>query len=274
MSTDSDEMKIDLLGPLSVYLNRTPVMPSATKPRQILALLALNAGRVVTVSTLVEEIWGDYPPRSAATTLQTYILQLRNRITAAMAPGGDAKRVLSTRHCGYLLDGQASRIDVDEFTRLARACRAAAETGDHRMASEMLGRALALWRGPALVDVRMGRVLEIETASLEETRLGVLERRIEADLALHRHADMLGELSTLAAQHPMNENFCAFLMMALYRSGHVGRALEAFQRLRGALRGELGIEPCPRLQRLQRAVLSRDPLLDTTRMAAREPAAR
>ncbi len=142
------------------------------------------------------------------------------------------------------------------------------------MASDLLGRALALWRGPALVDVRMGRVLEIETASLEETRLGVLERRIEADLALHRHADMLGELSTLAAQYPMNENFCAFLMMALYRSGHAGRALVAFQRLRSALRGELGIEPCPRLQRLQRAVLSRDPLLDTARMAAREPAAR
>lgn len=262
MSTERDEMGIELLGPLSVHLNGAPVMPSAAKPRQILALLALNAGRVVTVSTLAEEIWGEDPPPSAATTLQTYILQLRNRIASAMAPGQDPKEVLRTRHCSYVLQSPVGRSDVEEFGRLSRAGRAAAENGDHRLASELLGRALALWRGPALVDVPMGPVLELEAASLEETRLGVLERRIEADLALGRHADMLGELSTLAARHPTNENFYAHLMTALYRSGHVGRALQTFQRLRSVLRDELGIEPCPRLQRLQHAVLSRDPYLD------------
>ena len=208
MNTEPEEIVIELLGPLSVHLDRAPVVPSAAKPRQILALLALNAGRVVTVSTLAEEIWGDYPPRSAGTTLQTYILQLRNLIAAAAAPGRDPKQVLSTRHCGYLLASQSSQNDVHEFGRLARAGRAAAETGDFRAASELLGRALALWRGSALVDVRMGRVLELEVTALEENRLGVLERRIEADLALDRHADILGELSTLAARYPMNENFC------------------------------------------------------------------
>ncbi len=267
MNTEPEEIVIELLGPLSVHLGRAPVVPSAAKPRQILALLALNAGRVVTVSTLAEEIWGDYPPRSAGTTLQTYILQLRNLIAAAAAPGRDPKQVLSTRHCGYLLASQSSQNDVHEFGRLARAGRAAAETGDFRAASELLGRALALWRGSALVDVRMGRVLELEVTALEENRLGVLERRIEADLALDRHADILGELSTLAARYPMNENFCGHLMTALYRSGHVGRALETFQRLRSALRDELGVDPCPRLRRLQRAVLSGDPALDTAEFA-------
>ncbi|HKB31574.1 MAG TPA: AfsR/SARP family transcriptional regulator [Streptosporangiaceae bacterium] len=269
MNTEPDEMVIELLGPLSVHLNRTPVMPSAAKPRQILALLALNAGRVVTVSMLAEEIWGDYPPRSAATTLQTYILQIRNLIAAAVAPGADPKQVLSTRHCGYLLGSHTSQNDVHEFGRLSRAGRVAAETGDYRAASDLLGRALALWGGPALVDVRMGRVLELEVTALEENRLGVLERRIESDLALDRHADILGELTTLAARYPMNENFCGHLMTALYRAGHVGRALEAFQRLRAALRDELGVDPCPRLRRLQQAVLAGDPALDTAEAARR-----
>ena len=122
----------------------------------------------------------------------------------------------------------------------------------------MLGRALDLWRGPALVDVRQGRILETEAASLEETRLGVLERRIQADLALHRHGDILGELTMLAAQHPMNENFRGFLMIALYRAGHVARALDAFQQLRTILGDELGIDPSPWIRRLQQAILSGD----------------
>jgi DNA-binding SARP family transcriptional activator len=196
--------------------------------------------------------------------LQTYVLQLRTRLAAAAPRGQEARQLLSTRHSGYLLDAQSCRTDVEEFERLARAGRGAAEAGDARAASELLGRALALWRGHALVDVRTGPVLELEAAALNETRLGVLERRIEADLALRRHADMLGELTVLVARNPMNENFCALLMTALYRSGHVGRALEAFQRLRAVLRDELGVEPCPRLQRLQQAILSGDPALEAT----------
>lgn len=262
MSTEREAMNIELLGPLSVHLNHLPVMPGAAKPRQVLALLALNAGHVVTVPTLVEELWGDRPPRSAPTTLQTYILDLRKRISAAMGADQDPKEVLRTRHDGYLLESTGSQIDVAEFRRLATAGRAAAEACDHRVAAELLGRALALWRGPALVDVRMGRVLELEATALEEARLAVLGRRIEADLTLGRHADILGELSTLAARNPMNEHFFAQLIMALYRAGHIGRALEEFQRLRNSLIDELGVEPSAKLQWLQRAVLSRDPALD------------
>jgi DNA-binding SARP family transcriptional activator len=223
----------------------------------------LNAGHIVTVPTLVEELWGDSPPRSSATTLQTYILQLRNRLSAAGVQDSDVRTMISTRHGGYMLEVQACQADVPEFMSLARTGRTAAEAGDYLAASDLLGRALALWRGSALADMRLGPVLELDAASLEEVRLGVLERRIKADLALGRHTDLLGELTLLTGKNPMNENFCALLMVALYRSGHVGRALEAFQRERATLREELGVEPCPRLQRLQQSILSGDPALDT-----------
>jgi SARP family transcriptional regulator, regulator of embCAB operon len=263
MNRDPGPLKIELLGPLSASLSQTSVTPSAPKQRQVLVLLALNAGRVVTVPTLIEEIWGDHPPRSYATTLQTYVLQLRNALAAAPPGNREARQMLSTRHFGYVLEGEACQIDVDVFDRFVRAGRAAAEARDHRLASELLGHALQLWRGPALVDVRMGRVLEIEAASLEERRLGALERRIEADLALGRHSDVLGELTLASSKHPMNENLCAFQMIALYRAGHVGRSLQAFHRFRSVLNEELGIEPCPRLQRLQAAILSGDPVLES-----------
>jgi DNA-binding SARP family transcriptional activator len=262
MNRDHGPLSIGLLGPLSLRLNQTPVTPSAPKQRQVLALLALNAGRVVTVPTLIEELWGERPPRSYATTLQTYILQLRNALAAAGSGDPDVRQILSTRHFGYVLEEDACQTDVDVFDRRVHAGRAAAETGDHRRTSEEFGRALQLWRGPALVDVRMGRVLEIEAASLEERRLGVFERRVEADLALGRHVDLLGELTLAAARNPMNENLCAFSMTALYRAGHVGRSLQAFHRLRSVLNKELGVEPCPRLQRLQAAILSGDPALE------------
>ncbi|HEX4833742.1 MAG TPA: AfsR/SARP family transcriptional regulator [Trebonia sp.] len=262
MKSDPGSLSIELLGPLTVHLNRTPVTISAPKQRQILAVLALNVGRVVRVPTLIEELWGDRPPRSYATTLQTYILQLRNALAAASPGNPDARQLLGTSHYGYLLEGAACRTDVTLFEPLVSAGRAAAEAGDLYLASEELDRALGLWRGPAMVDVRMGRVLEIEAASLEERRHGALERRIEADLALGRHADLLGELTLTTARSPMNENLSAYLMTALYRSGHVGRSLQEFHRLRSVLNRELGVEPCPRLQRLQAAILSGDPALE------------
>lgn len=263
MSTEPREMRIQLLGALSVRLNRVPIVPHAAKPRQILALLALNAGHLVTMSTLAEELWGDQPPPSTSTTVQTYILELRKRLANAMGPGRDPKRVLRTLHDGYLLETSGSRTDVEQFGELAQAGRAAAEGGDHHRAAELLRRALALWRGPALVDVRMGRVLELEAIALKEARLAMLGRRIDADLALGRHADILGELSALSARYPLNEHFFAQLITALYRAGQIDRALEEFQRLRRSLVGELGVEPSPKLKRLQQAVLSRDPALDT-----------
>lgn len=262
MQVNPERISVQVLGPFGASLSGRTVTPSAAKQRQILALLALNAGRVVTVSTLAEELWGGAPPRSSATTLQTYVLHLRNRLAAAGPGGREIREFLSTRHSGYLLEARSCATDTEEFERLARIGRHAAEAGDQRAASDLLGRALALWRGPALVDVPVGCVLELEAASLEATRLGVLERRIEADLALRRHADLVGELTLLVAKNPMNENFCGLLMTALYRSGHVGQALGAFRLLRSVLGDELGLEPSPRLQQLHQAILSRDAALE------------
>jgi SARP family transcriptional regulator, regulator of embCAB operon len=260
MDDERGELILRVLGALSAHLNNQSVIPSAPKQRQILVLLALNAGRVVTTQTLIEELWGDQPPRSCATTVQTYILQVRTRLAKAAARDGKwARRLLSTRHSGYQIEADLCRTDVAEFDNLVRAGRRAAEAGDPAAASELLGRALALWRGPALVDVPAGRILGAEAAALEETRLGVLERRIEADLALRRHADLLGELTMLMARNPMNENFSALLMTALYRSGRAAQALEVFRRMRTVLRDELGVEPGPRLQRLQQAILAGEP---------------
>jgi DNA-binding SARP family transcriptional activator len=258
MNEERGRVVFQMLGPLSAHLNHHPVVPSAPKQRQILVLLALNAGRVVTTQMLVEELWGDKPPRSFASTLQTYIFQLRAKLAKASGDNDWARRLLDTRHSGYQMAAQLCQTDVAEFGHLARAGRRAAEMGDPAATSKLLGGALALWQGPVLVDVPVGRILGAEVASLEETRLGVLERRIEADLALRRHADLLGELTMLVARNPMNENFCALLMTALYRSGHAGRALEAFRRIRTVLRDELGVEPGPRLQRLHRTILAGD----------------
>ncbi|GAA2454814.1 MULTISPECIES: AfsR/SARP family transcriptional regulator [Streptomyces] len=257
-------MEIKVLGPLAARENGVSIVPTAAKPRQILSLLALQADRVVTVPTLMAEIWGEDIPRSAATTLQTYILQLRRKLTAALDgdPTRQAKDVLVTQHGGYLLQVQPGQVDVQEFGRLATAGRAAHEAGDHYAASELLGSALRMWQGPALVDVRVGPVLELEVLRLEEDRMAALERRIDADLWLGRHTEIVPELRVLVAKHPMHENFCAQLMTALHRAGAAWRALEAYQRLRGTLIDELGLEPSPRLQRLHHAVLSADPALE------------
>src|SRR5258708_6424751 len=184
--TDSDKISIQVLGSFSANLRQQIVTPTATKQRQILALLALRSGQVVTTSTLAEELWGSRLPRSSAVTLQTYIFQLRRRLAAALPQGRDAKHFLSTRHSGYLLECQT---DVEEFERLARAGREAAEAGRPRTASELLSQALTLWRGPALGDVRQGAVLEGEAAALAPTRPGIVETRNECELVMNRHND-------------------------------------------------------------------------------------
>ncbi|MEW2288580.1 AfsR/SARP family transcriptional regulator [Streptomyces sp. NPDC047841] len=262
---------ITVLGPFSAAYKQSSFAPSATKTRQILALLALQADRVVAASTLMEEIWGEKLPRSATTTLQTYIVQLRRKLSAALEDGTDPKDVLVTRHGGYLLRVRPGRVDAQEFEKLAASGGKAFEGGDVRTASRLLGQALGLWRGPALMDVKVGRVLELDVVRLEEKRMTVLEQRIDADLALGHHGELVPELSVLTARHPMHETFCAQLMTALYRSGGAWRALEAYQRLRSAMVEELGLEPSQRLKRLHQAVLSGEEFTDHRSLAAPRP---
>ncbi|MEV0695657.1 AfsR/SARP family transcriptional regulator [Streptomyces sp. NPDC050388] len=257
-------MEIRVLGPLGAEVNGGSIVPSAAKPRQILSLLALYPGRVVSVQTLMEEIWGSRPPQSALTTLQTYILQLRRRLGTAMGPGtpAGAKDVLATRHGGYLLQIPADSVDVHRYEQLVSAGLTAFEAGDHEESARLYRRALGLWDGAALVDVRHGPVLEIEVLRLEESRLVAIERRIDADLRLGRHCELIAELTELTARHPHHEGLHSQVMVALYRAGRQGSALEIYRRLRGRLIEELGVEPSPQLQRLHQAMLTADPQLD------------
>ncbi|MQY11648.1 Transcriptional regulatory protein MoaR1 [Streptomyces sp. RB5] len=261
-------MDISVLGPCRVVQSGVSIVPTAVKPRKVLALLALNSDHVVSVGALVEELWGQSPPRSVQTTLQTYVLQLRNLIALALGDGqhadlpNGAKSVLVTESGGYLLDAQGGLVDMTEFERAAATGHRALEAGDFAAASERFRTALEMWRGPALVDVQCGSLLEIEATRLEESRLSILNQRIQADLNLGRHHELVGELAGLAAQHPMDEGIHAKLMLALYRSGRRMKALEVYQRLRSVLAVELGLDPSPHLHRLQRAVLDSAPELD------------
>ncbi|MER5399786.1 AfsR/SARP family transcriptional regulator [Streptomyces sp. NPDC002599] len=267
-------MDIDVLGTLAVRLDNVSITPTAPKPRQVLALLALRAGQVVPVGVLAEELWGARPPRSARATLQTYILQLRELICAALEGGargtedaGDAggagrrqaKDVLLTVPGGYLLKSGDGVSDVREFERLAGSGYRAMDAEDYPQAARLLRQALGLWSGPALADVHTGPQLQTEAKRLEESRLCALDQRVEADLRLGRHRELLAELTVLINQYPMHESLCGQYMLALYRSGRRGEALDAYQRLRATLVRTMGLEPSPALAKLQRSLLMSGP---------------
>lgn len=256
-------MDIQILGPFNASVSGGSVVPTASKPRQILALLALNSGRIVPVSTLMEEVWGTALPKSALTTLQTYILQLRRRLGTALGPDGpSAKEILTTRNGGYLLHLRQQDVDVYRYERLVAGGQRAFDAGDDKSAAQQFREALAMWRGPALVDVQVGPILEIEAMRLHESRLGVVERRIDADLRLGRHAELLAELTELTARHPQHEGLHAQAMLALYRSGRQSAALDVYRQLRIRLSEDLGIDPSPQLQRMYQGILTVDPALN------------
>jgi DNA-binding SARP family transcriptional activator len=272
---------IEILGTLAVRLNGIPITPTAPKPRQVLALLALRAGQVVSVSDLTEELWGAKPPRSARATLQTYILQLRELIgTALEKSAGDgaeqrrpAKDVLLTVPGGYLLKEDDGASDVKDFERLAGCGYRAMDAGDGPRAARLLREALDLWTGPALAGVQVGPQLRTEVRRLEESRLCALDQRVDADLRLGRHRELLGELTVLVGQHPTHESLCGQFMLALYRSGRRGEALDAYQRLRATLVRTMGLEPSPTLAKLQRSMLMSGPRIPPGRPTTHAPVA-
>jgi DNA-binding SARP family transcriptional activator len=255
---------IKLLGRLDATLDGVSILPSATKPRQLLALLALNAGHIVSTSTLMAELWAELQPRAASTSLYTYISNLRRELGFALRgrSGCNAKRILVTEQTGYSLRVPPSDTDVGQYEELANAGRIAAHHGDHETASRRLGAALSLWRGSALSDLVAGPQLTIDVVRLEENRVSDLDLRIEAELRLGRHRMLLGELAELCARFPMSESFCKKYMLALCRSGEQWRALQAFQRLRSTMIGELGVEPSATMQRLHMAILRRHPAVE------------
>jgi DNA-binding SARP family transcriptional activator len=258
-------MECRILGPLVVRSGSVTGQLTAPKPRKALALLLVHANRIVPVDSLSTELWGDEPPHSAQTTLQTYILQIRRMLARALelSPAEVAREVLVTASDGYQIRAGAGELDLHEYERLAAEGRLALVRGDSARASQLMACALDVWQGAALVDVRLGPVLRVEACRLEEGRLATWQQRIDVDLRLKRHHEILSELSCLAARHPLHEDLQAQYMVALYRAGRRTDALEAFHRLRGVLLHDLGLEPSHRIRRLQHAILTGDPALDS-----------
>jgi DNA-binding SARP family transcriptional activator len=261
---DLVRLDIQLLGELRVFCGTEEITPSPPKPRQILAMLALQRGRVVSVDALIEELWGDRPPRSAMTTLQTYVMHLRTQIAAGLRATGstqDVKNVLVTRPAGYLLNVVDPCTDVACFNDLVNAGNLAYDEGDLLEAGRTLRQALLLWRGPALMDIKAGSQLCAKVTLLNEGRLSLLQQVIDVELRLGLHQRSLGELAALTMEYPMHEGFQSQYMLALYRSGQRDRALTAYQRLRSVLANELGLEPAASVQQLHSAILNSDPAL-------------
>ena len=242
------ELELRLLGPIEAERDGVPATLGGPKPRALLAALALEPGRVVSVDRLVEALWPGDPPETAAHAVQVYVSQLRK----ALGP------VIATRAAGYELELAPERVDLHRFSRLTQEGRAALEGGDPAAAEGALREALALWRGPALSDFLYEPFAQTEIARLEELRTVTLEERIEADLALGRHAELVAELEALVAAQPLRERPRAQLMLALYRSGRQADALAAYRTARETLVEELGIDPGPELRELEAAILRQD----------------
>ena len=259
-----------VLGPLVLHGGAGEVRLGGAKPRRLLAALALNAGQMVPADRLIDIAWGDSPPRTARQNLHTYLWSLRRSLAAATG----RRLVIQVRSPGYLLRIAPGDLDWHIFRDL---CSAAARCplSDPAAAGQLLRQALALWRGPALADIADGLpLLDAWAAAMDEERLTVLERRIQADLAAGWHQELTGELAVLVAAYPFREQFRAHQMVALYRCGRQAEALAAFHQLRGQLADELGVDPSPKLNRLYAAMLRADTVLDWPGQEAQAPAHR
>jgi DNA-binding SARP family transcriptional activator len=240
-----------ILGPLEVWHEGTPVQIRGSRQRALLALFLLHANEVVSSDRLIDQLWGPEPPEAGGTALRVRVSQLRKAL-------GTGARDLQTRAPGYVLQLTDDQVDLRRFERLV----AEADRVDHEVASTKLREALALWRGPPLDEFAYEQFAQPAIARLEELRLVAVEKRVEVDLALGRHVDLVPELEALVEEQPLREAFRRQLMLALYRSGRQGEALELYRRTRQALVEGLGIEPAPALQELEQAILRQDPDLD------------
>jgi DNA-binding SARP family transcriptional activator len=259
-------MRYRILGQLTVQSGGNTGGLTAPKPRKVLALLLVRANLVLPVDTLSTELWGDDPPPSAQTTVQTYIMQTRRMLahTFGISSAEVARDIMVTANGGYQLHVAPGDLDLHESERHATEGRHALDRGDYAAGSALLGQALSLWQDSTLVDVKHGPVLKVEVHRLEEQRLAIWKDRIDAELRLENHHAVLGELGSLAARHPLHEDLQAQYMVALYRAGRRTDALAAFHRLRTTLREDIGLEPSHRIHQLQYAILTADPALDHT----------
>jgi DNA-binding SARP family transcriptional activator len=241
-----------ILGPLEVVDGDRLLTPAGPRLRALLVLLLTSANQVVSADRLIDELWGAQPPRDAANALQYHVSRLRK----ALAPHS----LIETREPGYVIRLASDQLDLLRFERLL----AETQNAPPESASGILREALGLWRGPALADLAREPFAQPEIRRLEELRLVALERRIDADLALGRRAELVGELEALTRQLPYRETLRAQLMLALYGSGRQAEALDVYRETRRLLVDELGIEPGPAIQQLEQAILRQDAALIPT----------
>jgi DNA-binding SARP family transcriptional activator len=265
-----------LLGPLEARhrYRRQTLRLGSIKHRMLLAKLLLHPNQVVSTDELIDSVWGEEPPATVRQSLQNHVAALRKTIESGGARATPPHTLL-TREPGYLLRVDPDQLDLHRFQRLTDQGRRASAEGDHAGASARLHEALALWRGPVLADVvAASGVAWPELVGVDELRMTALEARIEADLALGHHPELVGELEALVRQHPLRERLHGQLMLALYRCGRQAEALAAYRAARETLVDELGIEPSIGLQRLEQAILAQDAALDLLAVAppSSEPA--
>jgi DNA-binding SARP family transcriptional activator len=246
-------MEFRILGPLEAVADGRTLDLGGPKQRLLLALLLVRADEIVSNDRLIEDLWSEGPPRTAQSALQVHVANLRRALP-------DGATVLLTRPPGYVIH-PGSGLDLRTFEELLDEAEQAWSHGDAESAAQRLRSALDLWRGPSFADLTYEPGLQAAIQRLDELKLGAIERRIEADLALGRHASVVTELESLADENRFREKLHALLMLALYRSGRQADALAAYRAVRTALSDELGIEPSPALRTLERSILDHDSAL-------------
>jgi DNA-binding SARP family transcriptional activator len=249
-----------LLGPLEVLRDGRPVSLGGRKPRALLAILLLHANEVVSADRLIDALWGESPPGAAGNTLQAHVSQLRKALGGKDGTASNGR--IRTQRPGYVIHVRPEELDLAHFEHLVDRGRRALAGRELEVAAGLLREALGLWRGPPLAEFAYEPFAENEIARLQELRLVALEERIEADLAAGSHRRLVPELEQLTAEHPLRERLRGQLILALYRAGRQADALRVYQETRRALVEELGIEPSPALQQLERAILIQDPALE------------
>jgi DNA-binding SARP family transcriptional activator len=252
-------LEFRILGPLEVVGEHGPIRLGGPRQRATLAILLLNANRVVSVDRLADDLYSGAAPVTAVTQVQRQISELRKAL-------GD-ESIIETRSPGYVIRLEPEQLDLDRFERLAGD----AGRKEARLAAELLHQALDLWRGPPLADLAYESFARPAVERLEEIRLAAIEQRIEAELALGRHTDVTAELEQLVAEHPLRERFRGQLMLALYRAGRQAEALDVYRKTRERLVEEFGIEPTAALRELEMAILTQDRSLDLAELSAVEP---
>jgi YVTN family beta-propeller protein len=283
-AVDNRKMDFRILGSFEVWVGDRLVGLGGEKPRALLAILLLHRNEVVSADRLIDDLWGESPPETALRTLRAYVSRLRKALgangsvvveeasglgangaspaeEAGCVPGANGG-VLLTQGRGYVLEVASADVDLDRFRETSERGRDALAAGRPGEAAAVLRDALGMWRGPPLAEFAYEPFAQRVIARLEELHLAAVEDRVEADLALGRARELVGELRDLVARHPLRERLRGQLMLALYRAGRQAEALEAYQEFRRSLSEELGLEPGPAVKRLELSILGRDPALD------------